>query len=70
MCGALRPEFFKTFSGGELNDLPTLKNGVHLTTFAPEIKGGIALVKELKKQNWIPSIGHTKADLQHARRSL
>ena len=64
MCGALRPKFFKTFSGSELNDLPKLKNGVHLTTFAPEIEGGIELVKELKKQNWIASIGHTKADVQ------
>jgi N-acetylglucosamine-6-phosphate deacetylase len=64
MCGALRPEFFKTFTGNELNELPKLKSGVHLTTFAPEIEGGIELVKELKKQNWIPSIGHTKADFQ------
>ncbi|HVE59231.1 MAG TPA: N-acetylglucosamine-6-phosphate deacetylase [Pyrinomonadaceae bacterium] len=64
MCGALRPEFFKTFSGRELNDLPTLHTGVHLTTFAPEIEGGIELVRELRKQNWIPSIGHTRADLE------
>ena len=64
MCGALRPEFFKTFTGNELDDLPRLKSGVHLTTFAPEIEGGIELVRELKKQNWIPLIGHTKADLQ------
>ncbi|CAN5577211.1 N-acetylglucosamine-6-phosphate deacetylase [soil metagenome] len=64
MCGALRPEFFKTFTGNELDDLPELKSGVHLTTFAPEIEGGIELVKELKKQNWIPSIGHTKADIR------
>lgn len=64
MCGALRPEFFKTFSGRELNDLPTLENGVHLTTFAPEIEGGIELVRELRKQNWIPSIGHTRADFE------
>jgi N-acetylglucosamine-6-phosphate deacetylase len=62
MCGALRPEFFKTFSGSELKDLPALSSGVHLTTFAPEIEGGIELVKELRKQNWIPSIGHTRAD--------
>jgi N-acetylglucosamine-6-phosphate deacetylase len=62
MCGALRPEFFKTFTGRELEDLPTLSKGVHLTTFAPEIEGGIELVKELRKQNWIPSIGHTRAD--------
>ena len=64
MCGALRPEFFKTFTGRELSDLPTLETGVHLTTFAPEIAGGIELTKELKKQNWIPSIGHTRADFE------
>ena len=70
-CAArLRPEFFKTFNGNELNDLPKLKNGVHLTTFAPEIEGGIELVKELKKQNWIASIGHTKADVAHSRKSF
>ncbi|MEP6902773.1 MAG: N-acetylglucosamine-6-phosphate deacetylase [Actinomycetota bacterium] len=62
MCGALRPEYFKTFRGSELNSLPRLRNGAHLTTFAPEIEGGIALVRELRKQNWIPSIGHTRAD--------
>lgn len=65
MCGALRPEFFKTFgSGHELDDLPTLETGVHLTTFAPEIEGGIALTAELRKRGWIPSIGHTRADVE------
>lgn len=62
MCGALRPQYFKTFTGTELNELPRLKTGVHLTTFAPEISGGIELAKELVKQNWIALIGHTKAD--------
>lgn len=62
MCGALRPQYFKTFSGKELNELPTLKNAIHHTTYAPEIEGGIELTKELTKQGWIPSIGHTKAD--------
>jgi N-acetylglucosamine-6-phosphate deacetylase len=64
MCGALRPEFFKTFRGSELDDLPTLARGVHLTTFAPEIEGGIDLTAELKKRGWIPSIGHTRADVE------
>jgi N-acetylglucosamine-6-phosphate deacetylase len=64
MCGALRPEFFKTFRGRELEDLPTLRTGVHLTTFAPEIEGGIELVRELRRQKWIPSIGHTRADFE------
>ncbi|MDQ3321715.1 MAG: N-acetylglucosamine-6-phosphate deacetylase [Acidobacteriota bacterium] len=67
MCGALRPEFFKTFrNGDELNDLPTLKTpgAIHLTTLAPEIENGIALVRELKKRNWIVSIGHTRAGVE------
>lgn len=64
MCGALRPRFFKTFKNGdEIESLPRLKNGVHLTTLAPEVENGIELIKELRKQNWIVSIGHTKADL-------
>ncbi|MCY7377431.1 MAG: N-acetylglucosamine-6-phosphate deacetylase [Pyrinomonadaceae bacterium] len=64
MCGALRPHFFKTFrNGDEINGLPKLKKGVHLTTLAPEVENGIELIKELKKQNWIVSIGHTKADV-------
>jgi N-acetylglucosamine-6-phosphate deacetylase len=66
MCGALRPEFFKKFTGGEVAQLPKLKaeNAVHLTTFAPEIEGGIELVKELIERGWTASIGHTKADAE------
>ncbi|HSK70765.1 MAG TPA: N-acetylglucosamine-6-phosphate deacetylase, partial [Pyrinomonadaceae bacterium] len=65
MCGALRPQFFKTFKNeDEIESLPKLKNGIHFTTLAPEVTGGIKLIKELRKQNWIVSIGHTKADLE------
>ncbi len=67
MCGALRPEFFKTFKNGdETNQIPKLKtsDAIHLTTLAPEVENGIELIKELKKQNWIVSIGHTKADFE------
>ena len=81
MCGALRPEFFKAFTGtspttpsslrsatppragGELAELPRLKSGVHMTTFAPEIEGGIELTRELQSQGWVASIGHTRADV-------
>lgn len=63
MCGALRPEFFKPFTGKELDELPRLKAGVHMTTFAPEVSGGVALAGELEKQGWVGSIGHTKADI-------
>lgn len=64
MCGALRPQYFKNFTGTEVGELPKLKTGAHMTTFAPEVAGGIALVRELKNQNWIPSIGHTKANFE------
>ena len=63
MCGALRPEFFKPFTGNEVRELPRLRNGVHMTTFAPEVENGIELAKELTGQGWIASIGHTKADV-------
>ena len=64
MCGALRPQFFKFFKrGDEVKNLPRLKNGIHLTTLAPEVENGIELIKELRKQDWVVSIGHTKSDL-------
>lgn len=64
MCGALRPRFFKTFErGDEIETLTKLKRGIHLTTLAPEVENGIELIKELTAQNWIVSIGHTKADV-------
>ena len=65
MCGALRPQFFKTFkSGDEINDLPRLKTGVHLTTLAPEVENGIQLIREFVRQNWLVLIGHTNADIE------
>ncbi|MDI1243399.1 MAG: N-acetylglucosamine-6-phosphate deacetylase [bacterium] len=64
MCGALRPEFFKTFTGREVIELPRLKHGVHMTTFAPEVENGVELARELTRQGWIASIGHTKADVE------
>jgi N-acetylglucosamine-6-phosphate deacetylase len=63
MCGALRPQFFKSgqwlIDGGQL---PKLKNGVHMTTLAPEVEDGIELIKKLVDDGWIVSIGHTRAD--------
>ena len=32
-----------------------------MTTFAPEVEGGVELARELVRQGWIASIGHTKA---------
>ena len=64
MCGALRPEFFKTFPTSQLSELPKLNRGVHMTTYAPEVEGGIGLTRELVREGWIASIGHTKADVE------
>ncbi|MCS6875202.1 MAG: N-acetylglucosamine-6-phosphate deacetylase [Pyrinomonadaceae bacterium] len=62
MCGALRPEFFKTFTGKELESLPTPRKGAKMMTMAPEIEGGLELIEKLKQSGWIVSIGHTKAN--------
>ena len=64
MCGALRPEYFKKFTGSELSSLPRLRSGIHMTTFAPEVEGGVELADELTRQGWIASIGHTRADIE------
>ena len=64
MCGALRPQYFKRFTGTEVESLPRLKSGVHMTTFAPEVEGGVELAAELTRRGWIASIGHTRADAQ------
>ncbi len=63
MCGALRPEYFKSFHGNEVGELPRLKSGVHMMTLAPEVEGGIELVEELVRQGWVVSIGHTAASV-------
>jgi N-acetylglucosamine-6-phosphate deacetylase len=63
MCGALRPEYFKSGPRAPVSGrLPRLKRGVHMTTLAPEIEGGIDLIKELVDDGWIVAIGHTRAD--------
>lgn len=64
-CGALHTEYFKTYSDAEvLNTLPLPSNGVHMITLAPEVSGGIELVRELKRRGWVISIGHTRADVK------
>lgn len=64
-CGALHKEYFKTYSGPEdLTCLHSPENAVRMITMAPEISGGIELVRELKAQGWVVSIGHTRADLK------
>jgi N-acetylglucosamine-6-phosphate deacetylase len=63
-CGALQREHFRTFKEvTDLDSLPTIEGGnaLHLMTLAPEIEGGIDLIKELRRRGWIVSIGHTRA---------
>ena len=70
MCGALRPKYFKKYPANQLAELPQLSRGIHMTTFAPEVEGGVGLAKELKRQGWIASIGHTKADVDTLNEAL
>lgn len=63
-CGALHTDYFKRYSGPQdLADLPlpSAGNTVKLITVAPEIEGGVELVRELKRGGWIVSVGHTRA---------
>jgi N-acetylglucosamine-6-phosphate deacetylase len=63
-CGALHTEYFKTYSGpDDLSSLPVPENAVRMITLAPEVSGGVGLVRELKARGWVISIGHTRADL-------
>ena len=63
-CGALHHKHFRTFkSVADLESLPTIKRegAVHMITVAPEIEGGIDLIRELRQRGWVVSIGHTSA---------
>jgi len=64
-CGALHTQYFKTYSGAQdLDSLPVPENSVRMITMAPEVAGGVELVRELKRRGWVISIGHTRAELQ------
>ena len=65
-CGALRSAYFKSFvSKSDSDVLPTLpiQDSVHLITMAPEVEGGLELVRALNNRGWIISIGHTRATI-------
>jgi len=66
-CGALHREHFRTYAGpASLDELPAITNesAFHMMTLAPEIEGGIELIKELRARGWIVSLGHTRATLE------
>ena len=65
MCGALRPQYFKSGPWSVVGHrLPRLKRGVHLMTLAPEVEGGVELVRDLVTDGWVVAIGHTRADAE------
>lgn len=64
-CGALHVEHFKTYSGpADLDSLPVTRDMARMITLAPEIAGGVELVRELTRRGWVVSIGHTRASLE------
>ena len=66
-CGALHREHFRTYTGtASLDELPAITNesAFHMMTLAPEIEGGIELIKELRARGWIVSLGHTRATVE------
>lgn len=65
-CGALHAEFFRSFAAvSDLDDLVRIEQPLakHLITVAPEIVGGVELVRELSRRGWIVSLGHTRASV-------
>jgi N-acetylglucosamine-6-phosphate deacetylase len=65
-CGALHTDYFRTFrSDADLVDLPVINHAKasHMMTVAPEIDGGVDLIRELTRRGWVVSIGHTRADV-------
>lgn len=71
-CGALRPPYFRTYTKPEdVRDLPVAHapqaiapQAIRMITVAPEIEGGVELVRELAARGWVVSIGHTRADME------
>ena len=65
-CGALRVAHFRAYpDAGALAPLVTVAapDAARMITLAPEIEGGVELVRELRRRGWIVSIGHTRASV-------
>ena len=64
-CGALHVDHFKTYSSpADVDGLPVREGMIRMTTLAPEVAGGIELIRELTRRGWVVSIGHTRATLE------
>jgi len=66
-CGALHPRDFldgtDDLALGAFFEVASSAPGRGMTTLAPEIPGGIAVVKEFVRRGFVVSIGHTEADV-------
>ncbi len=63
-CGALHTEHFQSYSDeSQVDNLPVLTtDGAQMMmTLAPEIEGGLDLVRHLSSRGWVVSLGHTRA---------
>lgn len=63
-CGALRQQHFSSFKEArDVDALPLVENPTvaRVITVAPEIEGGIELIKELRARGFLVAIGHTRA---------
>jgi N-acetylglucosamine-6-phosphate deacetylase len=64
-CGALHVEHFKTYSSpSDLDALPVSEGMARMITLAPEVAGGVELIRELTRRGWVVSVGHTRAGLE------
>jgi len=64
-CGALHVKYFKTYSSpADLDSLPVSDDMARMITLAPEVEGGVELIRELVRRGWVVSIGHTRASLE------
>lgn len=61
-CGALRPAHFRAYrEPSDLDALAVPESGARMMTLAPEVEGGVELVRELVRRGWVVSVGHTRA---------
>ena len=72
-CGALHREDFldgtDTLALGAFFEIASSAPGRGMTTLAPEIPGGVAVVREFVRRGFVVSIGHTEADVADAGRA-
>ncbi|MCS6804674.1 MAG: N-acetylglucosamine-6-phosphate deacetylase [Blastocatellia bacterium] len=68
-CGALRVEYIRDFSSATSADVfldhaLTTQIPIRMMTVAPEIQGGLALIRTLADHGYVVSIGHSQASFE------